>query len=58
MITRQEFLRYLIGLMRLIRKKLPSEATELEFMEITMSEVRHVYTQEVIAEAKDEKVDG
>ena len=52
MITRQEFLRYLIGLMRLIRKKLPNEATELEFMEITMSEVRHVYTQEVIAETK------
>lgn len=53
--SKKEFLKYLRGLIKRIEPKLPDEAPELEMMEITFTEIRHVYTTELCAEKKPKR---
>lgn len=49
-ISKKDFLAYLQGLIHRVSEKLPEGAPELEMMEITFAEIRHVYTAEICAE--------
>jgi len=51
-IAKVDFLRYLRGLIKRIEHKLPAKAPEIQMMEITFGEIRHVYTTEVYEEEK------
>lgn len=51
-IKRNDFLKYLRGVIRTIGSKLPKEAPETDMMEIALSEFRHIYTNKACAEKK------